>query len=103
VHLAFPHDAQALIFCPARSTMTSGRAGTRVWRLEFTARSAPWIEPLMGWTGSADTLRQVSLSFPSREAATAYARRQRLHYYVLEPGSERGGQAPTDAPLPLAA
>jgi hypothetical protein len=105
VHPAFPHDAQALIFRPARSTMTSGRAGTRVWRLEFAPRSALWIEPLMGWTASADPLREVSLSFPSREAAMTYARRQGLRFVVIDRESERGPRsaATTDEPSALAA
>ena len=36
----------------------------------------------MGWTGDDDTLAQVELSFPSAEAAIAYARRQNLQYTV---------------------
>jgi hypothetical protein len=79
------HDATALIFRPARSPLTSGRAGTSAWRLEFASRSAPWIEPLMGWTGSAEMLSQLSLTFPSLEAAVAYARRQGLRYTIIEP------------------
>src|SRR5207247_9848760 len=42
------------------------------------SRSAPYIEPLMGWTGCDDTLSQVELTFPSAAAAVAYARRQGL-------------------------
>src|SRR4051794_1766088 len=34
----------------------------------------------MGWTGDDDTLALVELSFPSAEAAIAYARRQGLQY-----------------------
>jgi len=36
----------------------------------------------MGWTGHDDTLAQVELSFPSREAAVAYAQRNGLQYVV---------------------
>jgi hypothetical protein len=60
--------------------MTSGKARARDWKLRFERRSAPYIEPLMGWTGGDDTLAQVELSFPSAEAAIAYARRQDLKF-----------------------
>lgn len=78
----FPDDAIAVIYKPARSAMTSGTAGTRRWKLRFERRSAPFVEPLMGWTGSDDTLAQVKLSFPSAEAAIAYARHQGLQFIV---------------------
>ena len=78
----FPADAVARIFRPARSATTSGRARTKNWVLRFDRRSAPYIEPLMGWTGGDDTLVQVELAFATREAAVAYARRQGLSYAV---------------------
>lgn len=78
----FPADAQAVIYKPAPSPMTSGRARAQRWTLRFERRSAPYIEPLMGWTGDDDPLSQVELSFPSAEAAIAYARRQGLQYSV---------------------
>jgi ETC complex I subunit conserved region len=81
----FPADARATIYRPAKSATTSGRAETRRWVLEFEPRSAPFVEPLMGWTGGDDPLRQLRLSFPSLEAATAYARRQGLAYDIREP------------------
>jgi hypothetical protein len=61
----FPGDAQAVIYQPAPSPMTSGRAHLAQWKLRFERRSAPYIEPLMGWTAGDDTLTQVELSFPS--------------------------------------
>jgi hypothetical protein len=78
----FPRDAVARIYRPARSAMTSGTARTRRWLLRFDRRRPPFVEPLMGWTGGNDTLTQVELTFPSREAALAYARRQGLAYVV---------------------
>lgn len=78
----FPEDAVACIYKPSRSVMTSGRVGTRGWRLRFERRSAPFIEPLMGWTGSDDTLSQVELSFPTLTSAIRYAKRQKLRYVV---------------------
>src|SRR4029077_18057297 len=73
----FPEDAMAVIYKPARSAMTSGKARTRDWKLRFEPRSCPYIEPL-----SDDTLAQVELTFPSAAAAVAYARRQGLRYFL---------------------
>ncbi len=79
----------ARIYQPARSAMTSGAAATRRWILEFTADGARELDPLMGWTGSADTRSQVRLSFPSREAAEAYARSRDIEATVIEPKRRR--------------
>lgn len=78
----FPEDAVARIYKPSRSVMTSGKARTKGWKLRFEPRRAPFIEPLMGWTGSDDTLTQVELSFPTLDSAVRYAERQGLAYVV---------------------
>ena len=62
----------ARIYQPARSAMQSGPR-TREWVLEFAPATAKTLDPLMGWTGSGDMLRQVQLRFESRAAAVAYA------------------------------
>jgi hypothetical protein len=62
--------------------MTSGKARTRGWRLVFERRSAPYVEPLMGWTADDDPLAAVELSFPTLRAAVHYAERQGLPYVV---------------------
>lgn len=81
----FPADAHALIFEAATSVMTSAVRRRRPWKLLFERRSPLRIEPLMGWTEDDDPLAQVDLSFPSADAAVAYARRQGLDYTVLGP------------------
>jgi hypothetical protein len=75
-----PRDATAIIRKEERSPMTSGKRRTRKWTLTFERRTAPFIEPLMGWTGGDDPLAHVELSFPTRAAAVAFAERQRLNY-----------------------
>ncbi len=85
----FPADAEAVIYRPAKSAMTSGRADLRSWVLEFKPRAPAFIEPLVGWTGGTDPLSQVRLRFPRREAATAYAARQGLRFTVREPQEPR--------------
>jgi hypothetical protein len=81
----FPADAIAVIYRPARSAMTSGTANSRKWKLRFERRSPPFVEPLMGWTGGDDTLAQVEMTFPSAQAAIAYAHRQGLEFVLQEP------------------
>jgi ETC complex I subunit conserved region len=53
---SFPEGTVARIFKPSRSVTTSGKAETKDWRLRFERRTAPFIEPPMGWTGDEDTL-----------------------------------------------
>ena len=85
---------RAIIFKPAKSAMTSGRARRKPWLLEFEPQSGPFIEPLMGWTGSSDPLAYMQLGFGSREAAIAYAERQGLEYEVREPAGTDRSRAP---------
>jgi hypothetical protein len=80
-----PADARTVIHCPAPSVMSAGRRRAAEWVLEFEPRAKPFIEPLMGWTGGSDPLRQVRLRFSSRDAAIRYARRHGLAFEVREP------------------
>lgn len=75
----------ARIFKPARNAMQSGVAKTKRWVLEHEATEARRVEPLMGWTSSADMRQQVKLFFETREAAVAYATREGLAYRIEEP------------------
>jgi hypothetical protein len=74
----------ARIFRPAKTAMQSGAAKTRRWMLEYEPEVAREIEPLMGWTSSADMRRQVQLVFDTREEAIAYAERNGISYRVQE-------------------
>ncbi len=74
----------ARIFKPARTAMQSGTARTRRWVLEHEPVEARRVEPLMGWTSSADTRQQVRLYFATKEEAIAYATREGLAYRVEE-------------------
>jgi len=75
----------ARIYQPARTAMSSGTAKTKNWVLEHAADSARDIDPLMGWTGSADTQTQVRLTFDSKAAALDYARDHGIDAVVSEP------------------
>ncbi|MEM6536317.1 MAG: ETC complex I subunit [Pseudomonadota bacterium] len=78
----------AKIYQPAKTAMQSGHAKSKDWILEFEATRARKIDPLMGWTSSADTSGQVHLKFPTLEAAKQYAEKHNLPYQVLA-SSER--------------
>jgi hypothetical protein len=80
----YPDDAFVRIYKPSRA-VTSIKARTKGWRLVFERRTAPIIEPLMGYTGGDDTLTQVELSFPTLQSAIRYAERQGLTYVVQTP------------------
>ena len=80
---------QARIFKPAKTAMQSGRAGTLKWVLEFAPSSRREADPLMGWTSSDDTRRQLRLTFDTREEAVAYAEREGIPYLVEEPQARR--------------
>ena len=75
----------ARIYRPAKSAMQSGLGNTRSWILEFEPTAPEVIDPLMGWTGRADTQGQVRLHFASRDEAVAYADKRGLAYRVSEP------------------
>jgi hypothetical protein len=62
--------------------MQSGRGNSKQWVLEFEPSSPLEIEPLMGYTASSDTRRQVRLTFNTLEEAEAYAQRNGVPYSV---------------------
>jgi len=70
--------------------MQSGRATTEEWRLEFPPSHRREPDPLMGWIGGADTQSQVGLTFPSREAAIAYAEHGGIAYDLELPPPRHG-------------
>ncbi len=74
---------RARIYRPARSAMTSGMGNTKRWVLEFQSDSPLYSDPLMGWTGSDDTKRQIRLRFDTLEDAQAYAKKYNIHVDIL--------------------
>ena len=72
----------ARIFRPAKSVMQSGKAQNQAWELEFAPAAARTPDPLMGWTTSTDTSRQVKLTFHSLEEAVAFARRNGIAFEI---------------------
>ena len=91
----------ARIYQPARTAMQSGQAKTE-WVLEFAPATERRIDSLMGWTGSGDMRSQVRISFPTKDAAIAYAEKNGLAYqvqqakrraHVIKPGGYGGNFA----------
>lgn len=79
----------ARIYRPTRGATQSGHARTKAWLLEYERLEPVEIEPLMGWTGSAETERQVKVSFDTREEAIAFAEKRGIAYEVEEPAPEQ--------------
>ena len=67
---------KARIFQQGTRATQSGKARADNWVLEPEPAEARRADPLMGWVGSGDTDTQVRLTFPSLEAAQAYAARE---------------------------
>lgn len=75
----------ARIFKPSKTAMQSGTAKTKSWVLEYEPEKPREVEPLMGWTSSADMKQQIRLRFDSKDEAIAYCVRHGIPYQVLEP------------------
>ena len=77
-----PH---ARIFQRTKPSTQSGRARTQNWMLEFEPVEAVKADPLTGWAGSGDTRSQIIMSFPSLDAAKAYAEREGITVTIIPP------------------
>ncbi len=61
-----------------------GRAFDRTWVLEFEPGSRTLLDPLMGWSGSADPYRPITLEFPDAHSAIDHAERQGWTWELVE-------------------
>ena len=55
----------ARIFRPAKTAMQSGRAQDGAWVLVYEPEAPRAVEPLMGYTSSADMKQEMRLTFAS--------------------------------------
>jgi hypothetical protein len=74
----------ARIYRPAQNVMQQGK-GSGDWVLEYVSDRPKVTEPLMGWTSSTDTRRQVRVRFASKEEAVAFATRNGIAFRLEEP------------------
>lgn len=79
----------ARIFQRSKNAMQSGRARADLWVLEFESAARKRPDPLTGWSGGADTQEQVRLTFPTLDAAKAYAERAQLDVHVIPPAEPK--------------
>jgi len=71
---------RARIFKQPKTSMQSGLAGTQEWVLHWEPSQRQTLDALMGWVGGASTQAQVTLRFPTREEAVAYAEKAGIAY-----------------------
>ena len=74
----------ARIYKPTRTAMQSGTANTKEWVLDYEPEEPRIVEPLMGWTSSADMKQEVHLNFDTKDEAIAYCERHGIPHQVFE-------------------
>ena len=74
----------ARIYKPAKTAMQSGKANTHAWVLDFEPEQPRTVEPLMGWTSSADMKQELRLAFATKDEAVAYCKHHGIPYQVFE-------------------
>ena len=76
---------KARIYQPSKTSMQSGKAKIKHWIFEFNVSDARFKEPVMGWTGTTDTLGQLKLKFQTLEGAISFAKRCGVDFLVEQP------------------
>ena len=79
----------ARIFQRSKNAMQSGQARTDQWILQFESHKPHRPDPLTGWSGGADTQSQVTIAFPTCEAARAYAEKNGIPYHLVPPAERK--------------
>ena len=81
--------AAARLFQRSRNAMQSGKAYADTWMLQFESARPIRPDPLTGWSGGSDTQSQVILTFPTLDAAKAYAEREGIAYHLVPPAERK--------------
>ena len=79
----------ARIYQRARNAMQSGKARSGEWILEFESARPKRPDPLTGWAGGSETQEQVKLTFPTLEAAQAYAAKYGIDAHLVPPSQPK--------------
>ena len=79
----------ARLFQRSKNAMQSGRARSETWVLQFESSRPVRPDPLTGLSGGSDTQSQVTLTFPTLEAARAYAEREGIACHFVPPGEAK--------------
>jgi hypothetical protein len=81
--------AAARIFQRSKNAMQSGNARTGEWVLQFESHRPHVPDPLTGWSGGGDTQAQVTIAFPTLEAAQAYAEKNKIAVHLVPPAERK--------------
>ena len=76
---------QIRIYKPSKTSMQSGNAKTKKWRLEYEKSAKKFIDPTMGWVGTEDAQGLLLIDFETKESAIKYAESLGLPYKVEDP------------------
>ena len=87
--MAVPEGVPPALIYRAERSVTQSAPGRRPWILEFERSAAPFIEPLMGWTGSSDPFASIRLEFPDCQSAVGFAEKNGWDYRVIDPPTRR--------------
>jgi hypothetical protein len=79
----------ARLFQRSKNAMQSGKARADEWVLQFESTRPIRPDPLTGWSGGSDTQSQVTLTFPTLDAAKAYAEREAIPYHLVPPAERK--------------
>lgn len=77
------------VYKASRNTMQSGRANSKLWRIEPELETARVPDPIMGWATSGDTLNQIRMRFSTYDEALRFAEKQGWEVQVQEPHERR--------------
>ena len=84
-----PNDIDVIIYKPTKSAMQSGLATNKFWILKYISYSKTDLDPVMGWSGSNDTSKQIVLKFNSKDEAIDYAELHSLKFRVLNNNTKK--------------
>ena len=87
--MAVPEGVPPALIYRAERSVTQSAPGRRPWILEFERSAAPFIEPLMGWTGSRDPVASIRLEFPDCQSAVGFAEKNGWDYRVIDPPTRK--------------
>lgn len=79
---------RAIIYQPTKSAMQSGLANCTGWILKFEGNEKS-TDSLTGWTGSKDTLQQLTMSFEGQKEAVAFAEKNQIEYELILPNIKK--------------
>ena len=74
---------EVLIYKPTKNAMQSGYVSKDHWELKYLHTSKVKLDSLMGWSGSNDTKKQITLKFETLKDAINYAERNSISYKVI--------------------